>query len=567
MRYDPLILHYLARELNGLLAGAGARTLRLDAAARVAALETTAGTLLLALHPTSGAIGLVGAPPAVPTVIPLHRRTVVAGVRAPADERLLVVELAGAPAARVRRLVVELLSNQWNALALDGTGEAGGGGGRILAVLWPREAGGRRLRAGAPYVPPPPSGRAGAEAALDVDAWLELLGPVAPPLRATELIARVAWTSSLSAEPLLGTAARTPGAPELEAAYARYHTLTQRGPASPCVLELPDGPQPYPLPLPGTNARPAPSLLAAIAEATGLGRLEATAPAGGGPGAAATAPSPELLERVRRRLTALETRIHRLQLQGAGALDAATALRGHGDVLMANLHAVHKGMERVSLPDFAGGEVTIELDRALSPPENATRLYEEARRRERAAARVPALIAAAEAERARAEEALGRALAGEIGVRELEALAAPERRAGKGAAEEAALPYRRYRTSGGLEVRVGRSRRANDALTFHHSAPNDIWLHARDAGGAHVVLRWSDRGDPEANPPRRDLAEAAVLAALHSRARTSGTVAVDWTRRKHVRKPRKAAPGLVVPERVKTVFVEPDPELEKRLRV
>jgi predicted ribosome quality control (RQC) complex YloA/Tae2 family protein len=58
-----------------------------------------------------------------------------------------------------------------------------------------------------------------------------------------------------------------------------------------------------------------------------------------------------------------------------------------------------------------------------------------------------------------------------------------------------------------------------------------------------------------------------VLAALHSRARTSGTVPVDWTRRKYVRKPRKAPPGQVLVDRTKTVFVEPDAAVEERMRV
>ena len=96
--------------------------------------------------------------------------------------------------------------------------------------------------------------------------------------------------------------------------------------------------------------------------------------------------------------------------------------------------------------------------------------------------------------------------------------------------------------------------RHNDELTFRYSAPDDIWLHARHAAGAHVILRWLKPG----NPPARDLEEAAVLAAVHSRARTSASVPVDWTRRKHVRKPRGAAPGAVVPQRVSTLFVEPD---------
>ena len=123
------------------------------------------------------------------------------------------------------------------------------------------------------------------------------------------------------------------------------------------------------------------------------------------------------------------------------------------------------------------------------------------------------------------------------------------------------LPYRRYQSSGGLEIRVGRGPRDNDALTFRHTHPEDIWMHARGAAGAHVVLRWG-KPDP---PPSRDLAEAAVLAALHSGARGAGVVPVDWTWRKYVRKPRKAPPGSVVPSRTTTLFVEPDPALPERL--
>jgi predicted ribosome quality control (RQC) complex YloA/Tae2 family protein len=76
-----------------------------------------------------------------------------------------------------------------------------------------------------------------------------------------------------------------------------------------------------------------------------------------------------------------------------------------------------------------------------------------------------------------------------------------------------------------------------------------------------VVLRWGKQG----NPPARDLEEAAVLAALHSKARTSGVVPVDWTFRRHVRKPRGSPPGSVVPDRVKTIMARPDATLLERL--
>jgi predicted ribosome quality control (RQC) complex YloA/Tae2 family protein len=89
-----------------------------------------------------------------------------------------------------------------------------------------------------------------------------------------------------------------------------------------------------------------------------------------------------------------------------------------------------------------------------------------------------------------------------------------------------------------------------------------VWLHARGAAGAHVILRWQR----DAAPPKRDLEEAAVLAAWHSKARGSTVVPVDWTRRKYVRKPRGAAPGAVVVQRSETVFVRPEGRVERRLR-
>lgn len=181
----------------------------------------------------------------------------------------------------------------------------------------------------------------------------------------------------------------------------------------------------------------------------------------------------------------------------------------------------------------------------------AERLFAEAQSMERALTVVPRRLAALEA----------RALAVPP------VPAAPRRRAARGSAGTAqgkstGASFRRYRSSGGLEIWVGRGARSNDELTFHAAHRDDVWLHARDAAGAHVVLRWA-RGE---SPPARDLREAARLAAWHSKARGSTVVPVDWTRRKWVRKPRGGAPGLVLVDRAKTLFVRPDGALERRLR-
>lgn len=184
-----------------------------------------------------------------------------------------------------------------------------------------------------------------------------------------------------------------------------------------------------------------------------------------------------------------------------------------------------------------------------SAADAARRLYATARSMERALALLPARIAA-RGERAPSAHAPSEAPRQQEG---------PERGRRKRPAPRA---FRSYRSSGGLEIRVGRGAAANDRLTFHASAPDEVWLHARDASGAHVLLAWRE---PTA-PPARDLEEAALLAAWHSKARGSTIVPVDWTRRKYVRKPRGAAAGLVTLERARTLFVRPDGDVERRLR-
>jgi hypothetical protein len=176
--------------------------------------------------------------------------------------------------------------------------------------------------------------------------------------------------------------------------------------------------------------------------------------------------------------------------------------------------------------------------------EMAERLYAEVRSMERALARLPARIAALEA-----GEAPGRP-------------ARPSRRKRPQAAPARKLPFRTYRSSGGLEIWVGRGAASNEVLTFDAASPADVWLHARSASGAHVVLRWQR----DEAPPARDLEEAAQLAAWHSKARGSTVVPVDWTRKKYVRKPRGGAPGLALVSRARTIFVRPSAEVERRLR-
>jgi predicted ribosome quality control (RQC) complex YloA/Tae2 family protein len=112
---------------------------------------------------------------------------------------------------------------------------------------------------------------------------------------------------------------------------------------------------------------------------------------------------------------------------------------------------------------------------------------------------------------------------------------------------------RRYRSSDGYEVIVGRTARDNDNLTFRVARPNDLWLHAGDYPGSHVIVRNANRREL----PQRTVIEAAQLAAKFSQASNDSKVIIHYTPRKFLSKPKGAAPGLVRMSSFKTIAVEP----------
>ena len=113
---------------------------------------------------------------------------------------------------------------------------------------------------------------------------------------------------------------------------------------------------------------------------------------------------------------------------------------------------------------------------------------------------------------------------------------------------------REFVTSDGWRVLVGKSAKENDYLTFKMASREDIWFHARGAHGSHVVLK---RPIKKSQPSKISIEEAASLAAYFSKQRTSSKVSVSYTLVKHLRKPRKAKPGLVLVQQEESILVEP----------
>jgi predicted ribosome quality control (RQC) complex YloA/Tae2 family protein len=213
--------------------------------------------------------------------------------------------------------------------------------------------------------------------------------------------------------------------------------------------------------------------------------------------------------------------------------------------------------------------VTVALDPALPPRENMERYYRRYRRIVESAAQVAARQAEVGALLARLEALLAdvdRAALDELPRLEKEARrdragprpAAPPRRKRD---EEERLPYRTFRSLTGVAILVGRGAEDNDALTVQVARGNDVWLHVRGGGGAHVVARM-EKGK---GPDQDTLLDAAHLAAWFSDARGEPVADVAWTRAKHVRKPRGAAPGAVTYTQDRTLLLRVERARTERL--
>jgi predicted ribosome quality control (RQC) complex YloA/Tae2 family protein len=252
------------------------------------------------------------------------------------------------------------------------------------------------------------------------------------------------------------------------------------------------------------------------------------------------------------------------------------AHKRRGDLLLANLSTAKRTGNRVSLTDYyteGSPTIEIEVDEHQSLQDVAAESFSRYTKAKRAIEEIGARQLELERELAMLEEKraqLDRAIAARDGsaLAEFEAQKTKAARPSSGRTKPSGerkkptltLPgLRRYLSSDGYEVLVGRTARDNDQLTFKVARPNDLWLHAGDYPGSHVIVRNASRTEI----PQRTIIEAAQLAAKFSQASKDSKVAIHYTRRKFLSKPKGAAPGLVRLSTFKTITVEPGENLER----
>jgi len=233
-----------------------------------------------------------------------------------------------------------------------------------------------------------------------------------------------------------------------------------------------------------------------------------------------------------------------------------------GDLLLANVSTAKRVGPKVEIRDYyTEGTPTLELqiDESVSLQEEAARLFRQYTKAKRAKEEIAQRLTQLDAE-LQPLQARATILSQIVADRNEAALSSFEETKTKltsqrseSAAQNKIPGVRQYVSSDGYEIWVGRAARDNDNLTFRLAKPGDLWLHAGDYPGSHVIVRNPARKEI----PQRTVIEAAQLAGYFSQARDDSKVVVHYVERKFLAKPKGATPGLVRMSRFRSITVTP----------
>jgi predicted ribosome quality control (RQC) complex YloA/Tae2 family protein len=248
--------------------------------------------------------------------------------------------------------------------------------------------------------------------------------------------------------------------------------------------------------------------------------------------------------------------------QAAKAARDAGGLQMQAELILAYGLSLSPGASVLETADYDGEPVKIKLDPEIGYVENAQRLFDKAKKAKAGGALVQDQLQRLSADKAALESVLARLLdAGTL--RDIEAIRDEakkhrwlhEQHTGTGAKQVspwAGHKIRELRGPRDFRVLYGENATSNDYLTTRVAKPNDLWLHVRGGTSAHVIVATDN------HPERvgKDVLEfAAKVAVQNSTSKHSSLVAVDYTLKKHVRKPRGSAAGFAVYTQEKTLHV------------
>ncbi|GAA4045605.1 hypothetical protein GCM10022409_34570 [Hymenobacter glaciei] len=246
------------------------------------------------------------------------------------------------------------------------------------------------------------------------------------------------------------------------------------------------------------------------------------------------------------------------------ALAHEAGYRNSADLIMANLHAIAPGAAQVEVIDFYTNEPRIiKLKPREKPQRTAENLYRKAKNQQIEERELTERIARREAEAFTALERLEEmdnepALAELRGLRNWRKQHGLDPTANANTKATGELPFKVFEDRG-FTILVGRSAENNDLLTQKYAHKDDLWLHAKDVAGSHVVIRHR----AGQTVPEPVIEHAAMLAGWYSKRQNDTLCPVTVTPKKFVRKPRGARPGQVIVERERVVLVKPGNPFER----
>lgn len=217
------------------------------------------------------------------------------------------------------------------------------------------------------------------------------------------------------------------------------------------------------------------------------------------------------------------------------------------NIIMANLHQLQIGLTKVELFDFYRNQnIIIKLKKDLNPQQNAAEYYRKSKNQN---IEIDLLYK-------RLEEIQQKLIDTDKQIENVvAATSSKDLKEGKNKLptdKATESPFKNFRFEG-FTILVGKNAENNDKLTLKFANKNDMWLHANDVTGSHVVIRYR-QGKTFTKPL---ITYAAQLAAYYSKAKSSTLVPVVYTLKKFVRKPKGATAGTVTYENGETILVEP----------